>query len=77
MLGLEITGLAALAAVIRAVGAQANVIQSLAQNTVFLAVAASFFAVALGTDEFRRHTKNVARSRPEGNGGAEEFFLKE
>jgi len=47
MLGLKITGFPALAAVICAVGAQANVVQSLAQNTVFLAVAPCFFAVAL------------------------------
>ena len=61
MLRLKITGLAALATVIDAVGAQANVIQSLAQNTVFLAFAAPFIAIALGADEFRRHTKNVSR----------------
>ena len=60
MLGVKITGFAALATVIRTVGAQANVIQSLAQNTVFLAFAPSFIAVALGTDEFGRHTKNVS-----------------
>ncbi|HWY68113.1 MAG TPA: hypothetical protein VNX88_05580 [Terriglobales bacterium] len=47
MLGLEIACFAAVAAVVRAVSAQSNVAQSLAQNAVFLAGTARFFSVAL------------------------------
>jgi hypothetical protein len=74
VLGVKIASFAALAAVIPAVGAQANVMRALAQETVFLAGATGLFPVALRADEFRRHGKTLARLRREENRRAEHLL---
>jgi hypothetical protein len=66
-LGLKITGLAAGTAIIDAVFAQANFIETLAQAAVFVAGAGSFRLIANHALEFPGHSGRLARFGVSGN----------
>jgi len=64
---LQITGFAAIEAIIRTVGAESHIVETLAKNAVLLTGAAFFLLIALRADEFFRHHTDCILSRlPEG-----------
>jgi hypothetical protein len=66
-LGFKATGFAAGTAIVNAIFAQADFIETLAQAAIFVAGAASFGLVANHADEFLSHSGRLSLFRVSGN----------